>query len=143
MSIARTGLCLHRIRLSALLLLMMTVAAVSGCGDSRSQVHGKVTLPDGSPAVGVVVSFQEPTLSLGATGVTDASGEYELHSEVPGDGAPVGKYKVAVFQPGPEDSSQQDPPRIFPKRYENRDTSTLSFEVKPGDNEFNIQLQAQ
>lgn len=134
----------RKLQLGTFGLAALAMAAIAtGCGSSNAQVHGKVTLPDGSPAIGVVVSFQEPTLQLGATGVTDMQGVYNLHTEKPGDGAPLGNYKIAVFQPGPADSSQPDPPRLFPKRYENRDQSQLAFEVKPGDNEFNIALAAQ
>lgn len=127
-----------------LMIWMALVAAMlAGCGSSLATVHGKVTLPSGEPAEGVIVTFEESQRHIGATGTADASGVYHLGTAVPGDGTPPGKYVVSVHQPGPANSSDPEPPRIFPKRYERSSTSELSFEVQPGDNTFDIQLRPQ
>lgn len=117
--------------------------ASAGCGSQSANVHGKVTLPSGEPAAGVTVTFEETERHIGATGTADANGVYHLGSAAPGDGTPPGKYVVSVHQPGPADSSDSEPPRVFPKRYERSSTSELSFEVQPGDNTFDIQLRPQ
>ena len=80
-----------------LLLAACLLAVVSlGCGPrgpSLGQVTGTVTL-DGKPLPGVSVTFMPESGGV-ASGITDASGKYEItHSD--GKGAPVGKNKVAV-----------------------------------------------
>jgi hypothetical protein len=106
-------------------------------------VEGKVTLPSGAPAAGVIVTFEDAAQHLGASGTTDEQGIYRLGVHSPGDGVPPGKYAVSVHQPGPTDSSQPQPPRIFPLRYESAATSGLTCEVVPGNNTFPIALQAE
>ncbi|MDX1947888.1 MAG: carboxypeptidase-like regulatory domain-containing protein [Pirellulaceae bacterium] len=121
-----------------------TVALLGGCsGGGLAPVQGTVTFADGRPAQNITVTFQEREKQVGASGTTDASGIYRLSSQSPGDGAPPGNYLVSVHQPGPADSNDPEPPRLFPKRYENAQTSGLSCEVKPGPNEFNITLEAK
>jgi hypothetical protein len=69
----------------------------SGCGEggpALGKVTGKVTL-DGKPQANVAVTFMPATGGGSASGITDASGNYEL-SHTSGKGAPVGKNKVAV-----------------------------------------------
>jgi len=69
----------------------------SGCGESGpalGKVTGKVTL-DGKPQANVAVTFMPTAGGGAASGITDASGNYEL-SHTGGKGAPVGKNKVAV-----------------------------------------------
>jgi hypothetical protein len=68
---------------------------IIGCGSGTrlGNVTGTVTL-DGKPLEGVSVAFM-PEQGGVASGVTDASGKYEL-THTDGKGAPVGKNKVAV-----------------------------------------------
>ncbi len=125
--------------------LLIGWLAAAGCSKGEMQsVTGKITLPDGKPAAGVVITFDSPTLHLSASGQANDAGEYSLSTNVPGDGAKVGSYQVAVRQLGPADSSQGEPPRQFPKRYEDAATSGLTFDVKAGQtNRYDITLESQ
>jgi hypothetical protein len=115
----------------------------AGCTRAPATVHGQVSLPDGRPAAGVIVTFEETEQHLGASGTADADGHYRLGTTAPGDGTPPGKYVVSVHQPGPADSSQPQPARTFPLRYERPATSGLTCEVQPGDNTYDIPLKAE
>ena len=81
----------------------MTVYAVTG-----------IVLLDGEPAEGatVVLHPDDRSLSIRPRGVVDADGSFQLTTYLPGDGAPVGEYKVTIewrkpvevngdFLPGP------------------------------------------
>lgn len=125
------------------IVLGLAVLGFCGCQPALSKVHGKITLPDGQPAQNVTVTFHDTVKHVGASGTADSTGVYQLSTNSAGDGAPPGNYVVTVHQPPPADSSQSEGPRIFPKRYEGSSSSGLSFEVKPGDNEFNIALEAK
>lgn len=117
---------------------------LAGCsGASKGTVQGQVTLPGGAPAKGVIVGFENMEKHVRSTGTADDNGRYELSTDSKGDGAPVGDYKVTVRQAGPADSSQGPPPRQFPVRYENPETSNLTFQVKGGSNKFDIPLESQ
>lgn len=119
--------------------VLLGALTLTGCGGRMGQVTGKVTI-DNQPVVNATVSFEDAVTHVRASGVTDAEGIYSLSTNVKDDGAPVGDYKVAVIQAGPADSSQGDPPRQFPKSFENPETSGLTFSVKPGKNRFDIEL---
>jgi len=78
----------------------------SGCGgDGRPRlvrVEGTVTL-DGQPLEGAIVAFQpivedKAKFQRPSSGVTDPSGKFQLKTYEPGDGAPVGKYRVAIVK---------------------------------------------
>ena len=141
MAVANSMFC--RVQLAGFVLAMLTLATFSGCGPKQATVRGTVTLPDKTPAKHVVVTFSDRENQVGAAGETDDTGAYQIRTEGAADGVPTGKYQVSVTQPGPADSSQGEPPRLFPKRYESPDTSGLTFEVKDGPNMYDIQLEAQ
>jgi hypothetical protein len=91
------------------------VLAAAGCGPQRNftPVTGKVTL-DGAPLAGVRVWFypeaegsEQPPI---ATGMTDASGVYQLTSETGKPGALAGKNRVVVNWPLPERPGPDQPP---------------------------------
>jgi hypothetical protein len=83
-------------RLYSIPLLVLGCALLAGCGPggpTLGKVTGKVTL-DGKPLPNVAVTFM-PTEGGSASGITDASGNYEL-SHPNGKGTPLGKNKVSV-----------------------------------------------
>lgn len=114
---------------------------LTGCGSSDlTEVHGTVTyqgkpLPEGRigffpdegrPAYGEIVG-----------------GRFELTSYEPGDGAPAGKHRVIVQADKATDPDDAFSDRIplIPVRYFDPETTELTAEVKPGeDNVFNFQL---
>ena len=78
--------------------LSMGLALLVGCGGSglgTIPVSGKITV-DGQPMEGVMVVFNPGDGGRAAAGRTDAQGIYKLTTEIAGDGALPGSYKVAV-----------------------------------------------
>jgi len=125
------------------LLAALLLAAGCGGGPERHPVRGTVTL-DGAPLPEANVTFIAETEG-GPWGIarTDAQGNYTICAGED-EGLPVGKYKVRVstYQDG---NPQPDPPipsvpERVPMEY-NRHT-TLTREVKPGENVFPLELKS-
>ena len=137
-----------RWQLSCALLLF----AVVGCGGGTPKypVHGKVTLPDGSPFVGATVEFVAKEGIHGASGSVESDGTYTLSSEGIDDGAPPGVYRVRLIAPDEDETgnAEDDDPGFrrrkrpqFPRKYQSIETSGLEFTVSDaGDNNFDIAL---
>ena len=116
--------------------------AASGCGSPLQPVHGKVTLADGSPAVGSLVVFesQGEGKTVTARGEVQSDGTYALGTYELGDGVPPGKYRALVAPP-PVVNVDEPARAPFARKYQDFQTSGLEFEVKPhGKNEFQIQV---
>jgi hypothetical protein len=109
-------------------------------------VHaGGVVRFNGQPLEGALVSFTNQTLSVSASGRTDAEGKFILTTFEPGDGAVPGKHTVSVSKvqsPNPvmdksaapvwRNARTPPPPQprwLIPKRYGNETTSGLIIEV--------------
>jgi hypothetical protein len=86
----------------------LALAAALGCGEPESvgpaaqSVHGSVVY-QGKPANGFRVTFH-PQFDMGPrkfapSAVTDVEGKFALTSYKAGDGAPAGKYAVAIEWP--------------------------------------------
>ena len=114
---------------------------IAGCGSSLQSVRGTVTLPDGKPAAGSQVVFDGPIggKAISARGDVQADGSFELSTSRPGDGVPLGKYRVQV-NPPPLVNAEATQRLPFNAKYTDFSTSGLEYEVKPGSNEFSIQL---
>jgi hypothetical protein len=129
-------------------LLLFGLLLVPGCGGSRyAPVSGTVTM-DGKPLANVAVSFQpvggELNPGAGSSGRTNERGEYTLQViGGRGQGAVVGKHRVEINPTVDNpDADRNPPPKVtIPIRY-NR-ASTLTFEVKPGDNQADFPLTSR
>jgi len=99
--------------------LGLCIPLLTGCGNSGdllplSQVTGQV-LVDGGPLEGAWIVFypvggSELLQVLRPRGTTNAGGQFQLKTYLPGDGAPLGDYKVTVQwhgKPVPEDSADE------------------------------------
>jgi len=119
----------------------LLAVAVAGCGGGLQPVRGKVMLPDGKPAANSQVVFDGPIggKTISARGDVQADGSFELSTLQPGDGVPLGKYRVQVNPPPVIDAeaAQRAP---FHSKFSDFSTSGLEFEVKAGSNDFSIQL---
>lgn len=122
-----------------------------GCGSSLPEtapVRGVVTF-DGKPLSGfknAAVVFT-PTNGRPAKSVispTDAS--FELMTYKSGDGARLGHHSVAVsatvVDPTDKDAQYPGVRFITPQKFGHGDTSGLTYEVKSGDNQIEIQLHS-
>jgi len=115
--------------------------AFTGCGGGLQPVRGKVTLPDGKPAANSQGVFDGPIggKTISARGDVQADGSFELSTAQPGDGVPLGKYRVQVNPPPVVDAEAAQRAPFHPK-FSDFSTSGLEFEVKAGGNDFTIQL---
>jgi hypothetical protein len=116
-------------------------AGLAGCGSSLQPVRGTVMLPDGKPAAGSQVVFDGPIggKAVSARGDVQPDGSFELSTSQPGDGVPLGKYRVQV-NPPPLVNAEAAQRLPYSAKYTDFSTSELEYEVKPGSNEFPIQL---
>jgi hypothetical protein len=122
--------------------LSLLLVAVAGCGGRLYPVRGKVTFEDGTPLSKGTVVFESigGEKAITARGAIQPGGSYQLSTYKPGDGAPAGKYRVLVAPM--VDLSSYHPERDvdFDPRFSAFNTSGLEFDVKPGENEFPIQV---
>lgn len=123
-----------------------------GYSGPTGTVSGTVTL-DGNP-VAANVSFLNTEKGYSASGAADSSGNYSLSTK--GSNAiPVGKYQVAVTEPPAKEMSPEEAMEAslksedgsipatdsaIPSKYNSPGGSGLSFEVKEGDNSFEIKM---
>lgn len=126
------------------LLLLGVVIGIAGCGGSGDQlqlapVSGMVTVNGQPLTVGTV--YLIPDGSKGtkgplALGRLDDKGRFELRSAEERRGAVVGFHKVRVEVPNAANSEGPVPdsaPTVDLSRYNDPETSGLTFEVKAGE----------
>ena len=133
-----------------------------GCGGGpagpHGKVHGKVTHQGQPVTAGSVISFIPESGGAAASGTLGADGSYELRS-MNGNLVPAGKYKVLVTPPPPPEQSPEEAMKAamekaknkeqgkgpagdptIPEKYGNSLQTPASYEVKEGDNEYNLEL---
>src|SRR5262245_36789853 len=83
-----------RYRPPAALLLLL----VAGCSSRLAEVHGTVTLADGSPLTRGQIVFEGEIdgAPVSARGEVKPDGSYRMSTYRPGDGVPPGKYRVLI-----------------------------------------------
>jgi len=135
-------------------LLVGVVLAAVGCGGGKTaSVSGRVTL-DGKPLAGATVNFlpdsKEKEPGPGSSAKTDANGNFTLQLQNgKGDGAVIGKHKVAITAFEGDDQPPSSSPKdqffrksLVPDRY-NGDKTELWFEVPAGGtSEANFELKS-
>jgi hypothetical protein len=113
---------------------------------STQPVQGKVLL-DGRPIAGAYVSFSQQLKGPGpahADAMTEGDGAFTLSTYTANDGAPAGDYAVTVTWRRPLFTADGKPgPNSLPERYAIAKTSGLQFKVKPGANDFTIELMSK
>jgi len=137
-------------RLRRLILTVVVVAPVAGCGDSRTktlvEVAGTVRGPGGPPVGATVVFIPEPPhqapLAFGAVG---AKGGYRLLSANTYPGVLPGRYLVCHSQPAAPPGEGSDPLLPRPRStatgiYASPETTPLRYDVPPGGGIFDIDL---
>lgn len=112
-----------------------------GCGadDNMAYVEGTVTV-DGEPIEGVEITF-EPQEPGGAPslGITDSSGHYEAMFTADRKGAQIGKHTVRISATQYDENTNETVLAEIPPEY--GDESTLEFEVEPGKNTFDVDVE--
>ena len=139
------------------------VFSLVGCGEDdgigkRFPVSGKVT-HNGQPLKSGSVNFfpEDPNTGRPAAGEIQEDGSYKLTTQVPGDGALGGKYKVSISAYAVDKAKAGTPPQggtadqvvvaqaqgksLIPIKYTGTDTSGLTATVGPGSTTFNFDLK--
>lgn len=121
---------------------MLVFVAILGCGPgNKARVTGRITL-DGQPLDKVLVMFV-PDAGPSSGAVTDQDGRYELVSGPKlGKNVFTGRCRVYLTEPV-EDPSKPAPPPRFPAKYLSGESSGLEWELKPGPNECNFELESK
>ncbi len=144
-----------------LCVLLVSVIAVCGCGDSlpdRVPVSGKVTY-NGAAVEGAAVVFVPVEGGPAATATTDAVGQFKLSTFEAHDGAVPGSYTISIAktkQTGGKVMTADEeheavlagkeiqPPTfedLVPTRYKSSSTSGLAEDVtEDGENIFTFEL---
>lgn len=132
-------------------LLAVFAGSSLGCGSSDrpelGDVHGTVTM-DGAPLANAQVVFS-PEGGRPSTGVTDAAGKYTLTYIRDIKGAKVGNHSVRIESvpaaPSDPEAATKEAPIPFketiPAKYNAK--STLTAEVKPGENTIDFPLESK
>jgi len=138
-------LSLGEFTLRPLGLALAALACLAGCGESKTApVNGRVKLKDGSDVsvlAGYSVSFEAEGGKTSAVGEFDRDGTFKLSTFGANDGAVPGKYRVAINPPPNPDPDKPPTKSKLPPKYENLNSSGLTAEIKPGQNNIELELE--
>lgn len=135
-------------RRSGSLLLGLLAAGILGCGAESdlplADVGGRVTYKGQPLEKGTVVFIpQEGTPGPQAVGEIGSGGSYRMVTNGV-TGAAIGRHKVTVESRAEQSEEAyknlEIPKLITPTKYANEVETPLTYEVKDGANEFNIEL---
>ncbi|MFG0288529.1 MAG: hypothetical protein ACF8CQ_10155 [Rhodopirellula sp. JB044] len=134
----------------SLLLSAVVTSALIGCSDPGRDtypVSGLVRFPDGTVLRDGSVEFEivgrKPAVT--ATGQIGPDGTFTLGTFAAADGALAGEHRVAVFSShrigtGAERPGMIPENRLHP-RYRSFDSSGITLEVQPAENQFVIDVE--
>ena len=137
-------LSLRKLTLRLLGLALAVLACLVGCGQSKTApVNGRVRLKDGSDVSvlkGYSLTFEAEGGKSSAVGELDPDGTFKLSTFGANDGAMPGKYRVAINPPNNPNPDKPPTTSKLPAKYANLDSSGLTAEVKPGQNNIELEL---
>jgi hypothetical protein len=137
---------------STVAIVLLGAVFTAGCAQSEATVSGRISV-DGAPlalpaeATGTV-TFTPVKPGPLAQGQIDPSGSYTLSTGSEG-GLPAGNYQVTVVatEMPPLDPNNRAfvpvPKRLTPPKYGDAQTSGLTWEVKPGANKADFNLDTK
>jgi hypothetical protein len=138
-------LSLRELTLRSLGLALAMLACLVGCGESKTApVNGRVKLKDGSDVsvlAGYSLTFEAEGGKTSAVGDVNRDGTFKLSTFGANDGAMPGKYRVAINAPPNPDPDTPPTKSKLPAKYANLDSSGLTAEVKPGQNDIELELE--
>lgn len=133
------------------LLLVASFGCSGGPKGPTGTVHGKVTYKQQPAPAGAVISFIGEKAGA-ATATISADGTYLLQGEKGPLRLPTGTYRVIISVPSKEMSIEEgmkasesgqppaQPTAAIPAKYSDASATPASFEVKEGDNEYNLDM---
>jgi hypothetical protein len=95
-----------------------------GCSNNNIETSGSVSFSDGAPVVTGIVRFETPQTQY--TALIQSDGTFNVNM---GKGIPPGQYRVSVID------VRENEILLIDEKYENPDTSGITFDVKPSVNE--------
>jgi hypothetical protein len=119
--------------------LWLALIATTGCGRGKYPVDGKVVYKDGSPCTGGMVVFEslDPEVRTSSRGHIQKDGSFFLSTDRERDGAPEGRYRVAIMPligvPGASGTPING-------KYWSPETSPLEFTVVRAKNEPRFEM---
>ena len=121
-------------------IVFLVLLAVIGCGGNKNEgeVSGTVTYQGKPLPIGTVSFLDSSNLLLGSSTIND--GTYAI----PVPKVPIGAVKITVTTPRKlRKSKRGETIEVIPipDKYGKADSSGLTYTVKPGPNEYNIELQ--
>lgn len=118
---------------------VLILFGLAGCGPAQVEtypVSGVVKFSNGQPVRSGTVELQSLEYGTTATGTIRDDGSFTLGTFSPDDGAAAGKHKAIVVQLIIGDGisvHHRDHGQAVPPRYGDYDTSNLTAEVEPQD----------
>ena len=146
-----------------LMCLLLLTGSIFWMGCASAGLEGTIAASgtvthNGQPVEGAAVVFSPEGEGRAASGLTDASGRFQLQTLTAGDGVMPGKYQVAISKTEVEGGMSEEeslayaekhgaPPTVtvkelLPEKYKSPATSGLTAEVTAGGkNEFTFDLK--
>jgi len=127
---------------------ILSISVLAGCGSDRVPtypVSGKVVFEDGSPVKYGTIEA-ESQYGTTAVGTIQEDGSFVLGTYESDDGAAEGPHNVIVMQLISADmiqKHQKDHGAPIDPVFASYDTSPLKIEVKPGENQVEIEVTEQ
>jgi hypothetical protein len=128
------------------LVTAVLLGALSGCGDGRVKVTGRVTYK-GEPVPSTEVYFQPDDGSRWSLGKTDDDGRFSLRYSRLEDGATKGQYRVRLkYTPSAQEETHQIPPKASRElkeviaKYNDAGTSPLRYDITKSSQFIEIKL---
>lgn len=138
--------------------LLLAAVVAAGCGrslPSTGQVRGRVTF-DGRPLEGAAVLFVPEAGGAPGRGATGPDGSFTLSTFASGDGALIGRHRVAVVKDemtgikadagglsGPAGPDGPKVKRLVPARYADPATSGLTADVAAGETAVELEIESR
>jgi hypothetical protein len=122
---------------------VLLAVLAAGCGQQQIYpVHGQLVDPDGNPILGMKdgsVDFEALDAKASANASIGEDGSFRLTTNKPGDGAYLGRHRVAITRPyfGPE----RPAPYVIDPKYEKFETSELVVTVEAKVNQIKLKVE--
>jgi hypothetical protein len=122
---------------------LVLACAVAGCSQKQIYpVHGRIVDMRGEEIKGLkggAVEFQALDAKMSANGAIEEDGSFTLTTKHPGDGAHLGRQRIAITRPyfGPE----RPAPYVIAPKYEKFETSGLETTIEPHSNEILLKVE--
>ena len=129
--------------------LLLLVGGIVGCErppQATYPVKGIVKWRDGQPATELsdgaieLQVIEGPTIRVSPRAPIRSDGTFTLRTYRPNDGAPAGKYRVAILPWFPMEEDLPPPPKIVDRRLQSFQTTPLQVAIKPAPNEIELTI---